>query len=61
MWEMAYYDLDNAQLPTHPDEVQSTWPMWRKFVGNMTLFSANSLAVIDWKSKEVPMVDEVAG
>ncbi|GAB0206556.1 hypothetical protein GRJ2_003121200 [Grus japonensis] len=24
MWEMVYYDLDNAQLPTDPDEVQCT-------------------------------------
>ncbi|GAB0189163.1 hypothetical protein GRJ2_001381600 [Grus japonensis] len=26
--EMVYYDLDNAQLPTDPDEVQCTQPMW---------------------------------
>ncbi|GAB0181635.1 hypothetical protein GRJ2_000628800 [Grus japonensis] len=30
--EMVYYDPDNAQLPTDPDEVQCTRPMWRKFV-----------------------------
>ena len=27
MREMVYYDPDNAQLPTDPDEVQCTWPM----------------------------------
>ncbi|GAB0202544.1 hypothetical protein GRJ2_002720000 [Grus japonensis] len=26
--EMVYYDPDNAQLPTDPDEVQCTQPMW---------------------------------
>ncbi|GAB0203766.1 hypothetical protein GRJ2_002842200 [Grus japonensis] len=30
--EMVYYDPDNVQLPTDPDEVQCTRPMWRKFV-----------------------------
>ncbi|GAB0189115.1 hypothetical protein GRJ2_001376800 [Grus japonensis] len=30
--EMVYYDPDNAQLPTDPDEVQCTRPMWQKFV-----------------------------
>ncbi|GAB0206468.1 ubiquitin carboxyl-terminal hydrolase 4 [Grus japonensis] len=26
VWEMVYYDLDNAQLPTDPDKVQCTQP-----------------------------------
>ncbi|GAB0209744.1 hypothetical protein GRJ2_003440100 [Grus japonensis] len=61
MWEMVYYDPDNAQLPTDPDEVQCTRPMWRKFVRSAPSSYANSLAVIDWKSGEAPTVDEVAG
>ncbi|GAB0206822.1 hypothetical protein GRJ2_003147800 [Grus japonensis] len=59
--EMVCYDPDNAQLPTDPDEVQCTRPMWRKFVRSAPSSYANSLAVIDWKSKEAPTVDEVAG
>ncbi|GAB0192689.1 hypothetical protein GRJ2_001734200 [Grus japonensis] len=59
--EMVYYDPDNAQLPTDPDEVQCTRPMWRKFVRSAPSSYANSLAVIDWKSEEAPTVDEVAG
>ncbi|GAB0209481.1 EF-hand calcium-binding domain-containing protein 12 [Grus japonensis] len=58
---MVYYDPDNAQLPTDPDEVQCTRPMWRKFVRSAPSSYANSLAVIDWKSEEAPKVDEVAG
>ncbi|GAB0208759.1 hypothetical protein GRJ2_003341600 [Grus japonensis] len=59
--EMVYYDPDNAQLPTDPDEVQCTRPMWRKNVRSAPSSYANSLAVIDWKSEEAPTVDEVAG
>ncbi|GAB0207392.1 hypothetical protein GRJ2_003204800 [Grus japonensis] len=61
MWEMVYYDLDNVQLPTDPDEVQCTRPMWRKFVWSAPSSYTNSLAVMEWKGKEAPMVDEVAG
>ncbi|GAB0206582.1 hypothetical protein GRJ2_003123800 [Grus japonensis] len=61
MWEMVYYDPDNAQLPTDPNEVQCTWPMWWKFVQSTPLSYANSLAVMDWKTEEAPTVDEVAG
>ncbi|GAB0209789.1 hypothetical protein GRJ2_003444600 [Grus japonensis] len=59
--EMVYYDLDNAQLPTDPDKVQRTRPTWRKFVRSTPSSYTNSLAVMDWKSKEAPTVDEVAG
>ncbi|GAB0182827.1 ubiquitin carboxyl-terminal hydrolase 4 [Grus japonensis] len=59
--EMVYYDPDNAQLPTDPDEVQCTRPMWRKFVRSAPSSYTNSLAVMDWKGKEAPTVDEVAG
>ncbi|GAB0208325.1 hypothetical protein GRJ2_003298200 [Grus japonensis] len=58
---MVYYDPDNVQLPTDPDEVQCTRPMWQKFVRSAPSSYANSLAVIDWKSEEAPTVDEVAG
>ncbi|GAB0209121.1 hypothetical protein GRJ2_003377800 [Grus japonensis] len=61
MREMVYYDPDNTQLPTDPDEVQCTRPMWWKLVWNAPLLYANSLALIDWKDKEAPTVDEVAG
>ncbi|GAB0209213.1 hypothetical protein GRJ2_003387000 [Grus japonensis] len=54
MWEMVYYDLDNVQLPTDPDEVQCTRPMWQKFVRSAPSLYTNSLAVIDWKSEEMP-------
>ncbi|GAB0180366.1 hypothetical protein GRJ2_000501900 [Grus japonensis] len=35
--------------------------MWQKFVWSAPSSYANSLAVMDWKSEEVPTVDEVAG
>ncbi|GAB0189150.1 hypothetical protein GRJ2_001380300 [Grus japonensis] len=59
--EMVYYDPDNTQLLTDPDEVQCTQSMWRMFERNAPLLYANSLAVMDWKGKEAPTVDEVAG
>ena len=34
--ELVYYDPDNPQLPTDPDAVQCTRPMWRKFVWRAT-------------------------
>ncbi|PKU29305.1 ubiquitin carboxyl-terminal hydrolase 4 [Limosa lapponica baueri] len=58
--KMIYHDLDNAQLPTDPDEIQCTRPMWRKFVQSAPLTHANSLAVMEWKGEEGPMVNEVA-
>ncbi|GAB0207508.1 hypothetical protein GRJ2_003216500 [Grus japonensis] len=61
MREMVYYDPDNVQLPTDPDDVQRMQPMWRKFVRSAPSSYANSLAVMDWKSEEAPAVDEVAG
>ncbi|GAB0208967.1 hypothetical protein GRJ2_003362400 [Grus japonensis] len=59
--EMVYYDPDNMQLRTDPDEVQCTRPMWWNFIRSASLSYANSLAVMDWKSEEAPTVDEVAG
>jgi len=46
VWELVYYDPDNALLPTDPDEVQCTRPMWRKFVWGAPSLYAISLAVI---------------
>ncbi|GAB0176699.1 hypothetical protein GRJ2_000135100 [Grus japonensis] len=59
--EMVYYDLDSGQLPTDPDEVQCTQPMWQKFVQSTPLSYAKSLAVLAWKDEEAPTVNEVAG
>ena len=58
--EMLYYDPDNAQLPTDPDEVQCTQPMWWKFVRSTPSSYANALAVMDWRDEEGPIVDELA-
>ncbi|GAB0196181.1 hypothetical protein GRJ2_002083400 [Grus japonensis] len=60
MWEMAYYDTNNVQLPTDPDEVKCTQLMWQKFVWSAPSSYTNSLAVRDWKSQKAPTVDEVA-
>jgi len=61
MQELVYYDPDNVQLPMDPDEVQCTWPMWRKVVWSALPSYAKSLAVMGWKGEEAPTVDEVAG
>ena len=58
--ETVYYDPDNARLPTDPDEIQCTWTMWRKFVRSTPSSYANALAVMDWRDKEGPTVDELA-
>jgi len=58
--ELVYYDPDDEQVPTDPDEVQCTQSMWRKFVWSAPSSYANSLAVVDWKGEETPTVDEVA-
>ena len=58
--EMVYYDPDDAWLSTDPDEVQCTQPMWRKFVQSTPSSYASALAVVDWRDKEGPTVDELA-
>jgi len=58
--ELVYYDPDDKQLPTDPDEVQCTRSTWRKFVQRAPSSYANSLAVVNWKGEEAPMVDAVA-
>jgi len=58
--ELVYYEPDDDQLPTDPDEVQCTVSTWRKFVSSAPSSYANSLAIVNWKGKEAPTVDEVA-
>ncbi|GAB0207311.1 hypothetical protein GRJ2_003196700 [Grus japonensis] len=59
--EMVYYDPDNMQLPTDPDEVQCTRPMWQKFVWSAPSSYAKSLAVMDWEDEEGPTMDKIPG
>jgi len=58
--ELVYNEPDNDQLAIDPDEVQCTASMWRKFVRSAPSSYANSLAIVNWKGKEAPTVDEVA-
>jgi len=45
--ELVYYDTDDKQLPTDPEEVQCSQSMWRKFVWSAPSSHANSLAVVN--------------
>ena len=58
--ELVYHEPDDDLLPTDPDELQCTPSMWRKFVRSAPSSYANSMAVVNWKGKEAPTVDEVA-
>jgi len=58
--ELVYYEPDDEQVSTDPDEVHCTPSMWRKFVRSAPSSYANSLALVDWKGEETPTVDEVA-
>jgi len=58
--ELVYCDTDDERVPTDPDELQCSQSMWRKFVRSAPSSYANSLAVVNWKGKEAPTVDEVA-
>jgi len=58
--ELVYYEPDDEQVPTDPDEVHCTASMWRKFVQSTPSSYANSLAVVNWKGKEASTVVEVA-
>jgi len=60
VWELVYNEPDDEQVPTDPDEVQCTASMWRKFVRSAPSSYADSLAVVNWKGKEAPIVDEMA-
>jgi len=58
--ELVYNEPDDDQLLTDPDEVQCTASMWRKFVRSAPSSYVNSPAVVNWKGKEAPRVDDVA-
>lgn len=56
--QMIYFDPNNTQLPTDPGQVQYTPVMWWKFVRSAPSSYANSLAIMQWKDEEAPMVNE---
>ncbi|KAK4810980.1 hypothetical protein QYF61_014452 [Mycteria americana] len=58
--EVIYGDLDNERSPTDPDEVQCTRPIWQKLVQNAPSSCANSLAILTWKDRDGPTVNEAA-
>ncbi|KAK4810968.1 LOW QUALITY PROTEIN: hypothetical protein QYF61_014440 [Mycteria americana] len=60
MLEVIYGDLDNERLSKAPDEVQCTQPMWWKLVQNAPSLCTNSLAILTWKDRDGPTVDEAA-
>ncbi|KAK4826862.1 hypothetical protein QYF61_011899 [Mycteria americana] len=60
MLELIYGDLNNVRSPIDPDEVQCTRPMWQKLVRNAPLSCANSLAILTWKDRDGPTVNEAA-
>ncbi|KAK4807210.1 hypothetical protein QYF61_024330 [Mycteria americana] len=60
MLEVVCGDLNNKQLSKDPDEVKRTRPMWRKLVRSAPVSYANSLAILNWKGREEPTVDEAA-
>jgi len=39
--ELVYYEPDDEQVPTDPDEVQCSQSMWRKFVRSAPSSCAN--------------------
>ncbi|KAK4821102.1 hypothetical protein QYF61_013440, partial [Mycteria americana] len=58
--EVIYGDLDNERSPKDPDKVQRTRPMWGKLVQSAPSSCANSLAILTWKDRDGPTVDEAA-
>ncbi|XP_071892181.1 uncharacterized protein [Anas platyrhynchos] len=58
--EMLYSDLNNAQMPKDPDEVQCTASMWQKFVQAAPSSHASTLAAMDWEEGMGPTVDTVS-
>ncbi|KAK4807067.1 hypothetical protein QYF61_018408 [Mycteria americana] len=58
--EVIYGDLNDVRSPIDPDEVQCTRPMWRKLVRNAPPSCANSLAILTWKDRDSPTVNEAA-
>ncbi|KAK4810705.1 hypothetical protein QYF61_007679 [Mycteria americana] len=60
MLEVVYGDLDDEQLSKDPDEVKCTRPTWWKLLRSAPASYANSLAILTWKDRDGPMVDEAA-
>ncbi|KAK4810743.1 hypothetical protein QYF61_007717 [Mycteria americana] len=58
--EVIYGDLNDVWSPIDPDEVQCTRPMWQKLVRNAPPSCANSLAILTWKDRDGPTVNEAA-
>ncbi|KAK4807136.1 hypothetical protein QYF61_018477 [Mycteria americana] len=58
--EVIYGDLNDVRSPIDPDEVQCTRPMWWKLVRNAPPSFANSLAILTWKDRDGPTVNEAA-
>jgi len=58
--EMIYSDLDNAQTPQDPDEVQCTTSMWRKFVRSAPPAHASTLASINWDEGRGPTLYDMS-
>lgn len=58
--EMIYSDLDNAQTPKDPDEVQCTASMWQKLVRAAPSSHASTLAATDWEEGMGPTVDTMS-
>lgn len=58
--EMIYSDLDNAQTPKDPDEVQCTASVWQKLVRAAPSSHASTLAATDWEEGMGPTVDTMS-
>ncbi|KAK4811012.1 hypothetical protein QYF61_015716 [Mycteria americana] len=58
--EVIYGDLDDEQVSKDPNEVRCTRPMWWNLVRSAPALYDNSTAVMTWKDREGPTVDEVA-
>ena len=55
--EMVYSDLDNAQTPKDPEDIQCTTSIWRKFVRSAPSSHASTLALVNWEEGMGPTVD----
>lgn len=55
--QRIYFDPNNTQLPTDPGQLHYTPVMWWKFVQSVPSLYANSLAIMQWKDEEAPMVN----
>ncbi|KAK4810919.1 hypothetical protein QYF61_013327, partial [Mycteria americana] len=58
--DVVYRSGKWTTMERDPDEVQCTRPMWRKLVRNAPPSCANSLAILTWKDRDGPTVNEAA-